>query len=200
MNSKLQFKIKTKVTMNYCPRPKSLYKKKIISKLIEKFNYKSVMQVPKLKKIVINQGINVLINDNKTINNAINNITAITGQKAIYCLSKRDESGFRLRKGTPISIKVTLRRDIMYEFLDRLINIALPRVRDFVGVNQNSFDGEGNYNLGISEQIIFPEINTDSLKKNFGMNITFVTSSNKNKEAKYLLYLFGLPFKTKKNV
>ncbi|AGS33455.1 LSU ribosomal protein L5p (L11e) [Candidatus Karelsulcia muelleri] len=184
--------------LNYCPRPKFLYKKKISKKLIEKFNYKSVMQVPKLKKIVINQGIN--ISDNKTINNAINNITAITGQKAVYCLSKRDESGFKLRKGIPISIKVTLRRDIMYEFLDRLINIALPRVRDFVGVNKNSFDGKGNYNLGISEQIIFPEINTDSLKNHFGMNITFVTSSKNNKEAKYLLYLFGLPFKTKKNV
>ncbi|WP_259288938.1 50S ribosomal protein L5 [Candidatus Karelsulcia muelleri] len=183
--------------MNYCPRPKFLYKKKIINKLIEKFNYKSVMQVPQLKKIVINQGINVLISDNKTINNAINNITAITGQKAVYCLSKRDEYGFKLRKGIPISIKVTLRRDIMYEFLDRLINIALPRVRDFVGVNKNSFDGKGNYNLGISEQIIFPEINTDSLKNHFGMNITFVTSSKNNKEAKYLLYLFGLPFKTK---
>ncbi|XMD99236.1 MAG: 50S ribosomal protein L5 [Candidatus Karelsulcia muelleri] len=183
------------MNLNCFPRTKFLYKTKIINKLKKKFNYKCIMQVPKLKKIVLNQGINISFFEKKTISNAIDNITAITGQKAIYCLSKRDESGFKLRKGTPISIKVTLRRNIMYEFLDRLINIALPRVRDFKGVNKKSFDGKGNYNLGIYEQIIFPEINSEFLKKNIGMNLTFVTSSKSDKEAKYLLYLFGIPFK-----
>ncbi|BAO66398.1 50S ribosomal protein L5 [Candidatus Karelsulcia muelleri] len=181
--------------MTYCPRPKFLYKTKIINELIKKFNYKCVMQVPKLTKIVLNQGINISVFDKKTRANALNNIKAITGQNAIYCLSKRDESGFKLRKGTPISIKVTLRRNIMYEFLDRLINIALPRVRDFKGVNKKSFDGKGNYNLGILEQMIFPEISFNYIKTNIGMNITFVTSSKNDKEAKYLLHLFGLPFK-----
>ncbi|MGX7590921.1 50S ribosomal protein L5 [Candidatus Karelsulcia muelleri] len=180
--------------MNYSPRFKTKYNEEIKLKLKTKFLYECIMQIPKLTKIVINQGINRSINDKKTLNNAIENISLISGQKAIFCQSKRDESGFQLRKGTPISVKVTLRRNRMYEFLDRLINIALPRVRDLKGVNKNSFDGKGNYNLGIREQIIFPEIKKD-LKQNIGMNITFVTTAKKDKEAKYLLYLFGLPFK-----
>ncbi|MGX7591497.1 50S ribosomal protein L5 [Candidatus Karelsulcia muelleri] len=180
--------------MNYSPRFKTKYNEEIKLKLKQKFLYECIMQIPKLTKIVINQGINRSISDNNTLNNAIENISLISGQKAIFCQSKRDESGFKLRKGTPISVKVTLRRNRMYEFLDRLINIALPRVRDFNGVNKNSFDGKGNYNLGIREQIIFPEIKQD-LKQNIGMNITFVTTAKKDKEAKYLLYLFGLPFK-----
>ncbi|MGX7593173.1 50S ribosomal protein L5 [Candidatus Karelsulcia muelleri] len=180
--------------MNYSPRFKTKYNEEIKLKLNQKFLYECIMQIPKLTKIVINQGINRSISDNKTLNNAIENMSLISGQKAIFCQSKRDESGFQLRKGTPISIKVTLRRNRMYEFLDRLINIALPRVRDFHGVNQNSFDGKGNYNLGIREQIIFPEIK-QALKQNLGMNITFVTTAKTDKEAKYLLYLFGLPFK-----
>ncbi|MGX7591923.1 50S ribosomal protein L5 [Candidatus Karelsulcia muelleri] len=180
--------------MNYSPRLKTKYNEEIKFKLNQTFRYECIMQIPKLTKIVINQGINRSIFDKNTLNNAIENISLISGQKAICCKSKRDESGFKLRKGTPISVKVTLRRNRMYEFLDRLINIALPRVRDFNGVNKKSFDGKGNYNLGIREQIIFPEIKKD-LKTNIGMNITFVTTAKKDKEAKYLLYLFGLPFK-----
>ncbi|MGX7591355.1 50S ribosomal protein L5 [Candidatus Karelsulcia muelleri] len=181
--------------MNYYPRLKIKYNENIKLKLKQKFLYECIMQIPKLTKIVINQGIN--ISDKNTLNHAMENISLISGQKAIFCQSKRDESGFQLRKGTPISVKVTLRKNRMYEFLDRLINIALPRVRDFQGVNPNSFDGKGNYNLGIREQIIFPEIKKD-FKKNLGMNITFVTNAKQDKEAKYLLYLFGLPFKTLK--
>ncbi|MGX7592207.1 50S ribosomal protein L5 [Candidatus Karelsulcia muelleri] len=185
--------------MNYYPRLKTKYNEEIKLKLKQKFRYECIMQIPKLTKIVINQGINRSIYEKKTLNHAIENISLISGQKAIFCKSKRDESGFQLRKGTPISVKVTLRRNRMYEFLDRLINIALPRVRDFNGVNKKSFDGKGNYNLGIREQIIFPEIIfpeiKKDLKKNIGMNITFVTTAEKDKEAKYLLYLFGLPFK-----
>ncbi|MGX7590499.1 50S ribosomal protein L5 [Candidatus Karelsulcia muelleri] len=178
--------------MNYSPRLKRKYNEKIKFNFKNKFRYECIMQIPKLTKIVINQGIN--LSDKNTLNNALENISLISGQKSIFCKSKRDESGFKLRKGTPISIKVTLRRNRMYEFLDRLITIALPRVRDFQGVNKNSFDGKGNYNLGIREQIIFPEIKKD-LKQNIGMNITFVTNAKKDKEAKYLLDLFGLPFK-----
>ncbi|MGX7593033.1 50S ribosomal protein L5 [Candidatus Karelsulcia muelleri] len=179
--------------MNYSPRLKVKYNENIKLKLKKKFRYECIMQIPKLTKIVINQGIN--IHDKNTLNYAIENISLISGQKAIFCKSKCDESGFKLRKGTPISVKVTLRRNRMYEFLERLINIALPRVRDFKGVNKNSFDGKGNYNLGIREQIIFPELKQD-FKQNLGMNITFVTTAKKDKEAKYLLYLFGLPFQT----
>jgi large subunit ribosomal protein L5 len=182
--------------MNYSPRLKIKYNEKIKLKLKKKFRYECIMQIPKITKIVINQGINISlsISDKNTLKKAMENISLISGQKSIFCQSKRDESGFKLRKGTTISVKVTLRRNRMYEFLDRLINIALPRVRDFKGVNKKSFDGKGNYNLGIREQIIFPEIKKD-LKKNIGMNITFVTNAKKDKEAKYLLSLFGLPFK-----
>ncbi|WGH26307.1 MAG: 50S ribosomal protein L5 [Candidatus Bostrichicola ureolyticus] len=181
--------------MFYSPRPKLLYKKKIIPILIKEFGYKSIMEVPKIKKIVISKGIGYALNDKKIINNAIEEISIITGQKAIPCFSKRDESGFKLRKGMFVGCKVTLRRQKMYEFIDRLITIALPRVRDFNGIKNNSFDGKGNYNLGIIEQIIFPEINIDKTKKILGMNIAFVTSAKTDKEALSLLKYFGIPFK-----
>ncbi|MGX7592753.1 50S ribosomal protein L5 [Candidatus Karelsulcia muelleri] len=181
--------------MTYYPSLKLKYNEHIKLKLNSKFRYECIMQRPKLTKIVINQGLNIYIYDKKTLKNAMSNMALISGQKAIVCQSKRDESGFKLRKGTPISLKVTLRRNRMYEFLDRLINLALPRVRDFNGVNPNSFDGKGNYNLGIREHIIFPEIKT-YLKHNLGLNITFVTNAQTDQEAQYLLSLFGLPFKT----
>ncbi|MGX6961065.1 MAG: 50S ribosomal protein L5 [Candidatus Karelsulcia muelleri] len=182
--------------MTYLPRLKQKYNENIKLKLKAKFGYECIMQLPKLVKIVINQGINISrsLTDRNLLKHAMENLSLISGQKAIVCQSKRDESGFKLRKGTPISLKVTLRRNRMSEFLDRLINLALPRVRDFNGVNKNSFDGKGNYNLGVREQIIFPEIKAD-LKTNLGMNITFVTDAKSDKEAKYLLYSFGLPFK-----
>ncbi|WP_185866949.1 50S ribosomal protein L5 [Blattabacterium cuenoti] len=185
--------------MIYQSRLQKLYKEKIVPNLMEKFGYSSIMKVPKLKKIVIHQGIGSSILDKKIIDYSINEITDITGQKAILCYSKHDESGFKLRKGMPIGVKVTLRRIRMYEFLERLIVISLPRVRDFNGVKESSFDGHGNYNMGIIEQVIYPEINIDKIKKNMGMNITFVTSTKKNEEAKILLSLFGLPFKKNKN-
>ncbi|WP_185869417.1 50S ribosomal protein L5 [Blattabacterium cuenoti] len=172
-----------------------LYRKEVIPSLIKNFGYKSIMEVPKLKKIVIHQGIGESVSDKKLIDFSIKEITDITGQKAIFCYSKHDESGFKLRKGMPIGVKVTLRRIKMYEFLERLIFISLPRVRDFNGVKNNSFDGYGNYNMGITEQIIYPEINIDKIKKNKGMNITFVTSAKNDIEARKLLSLFGIPFK-----
>lgn len=181
--------------MKYTPRPKYIYKKEIVPFLMSKFKYKSIMQVPKLKKIVLNQGLGFAINDKKIIDHAVKELTSITGQFAVSCVSKKDESGFKLRKNTPIGCKVTLRRDKMYEFLDRLVTVALPRVRDFRGLKDNSFDGRGNYNMGISEQIIFPEINIDQIKKICGMNITFVTSAKNDIEAKFLLLKFGFPFK-----
>ncbi|WP_185855868.1 50S ribosomal protein L5 [Blattabacterium cuenoti] len=177
---------------------KKLYEKKIIPSLIKRFGYRSVMEVPKIKKIVIHQGIGSSSSDKKIIESSLNEITSISGQKAVFCYSKHDESGFKLRKGMPIGVKVTLRRVKMYEFLERLINISLPRVRDFIGVKENSFDGYGNYNMGISEQIIYPEINIDKIKKNRGMNITFVTSAKNDQESKYLLSYFGIPFNKKK--
>lgn len=184
--------------MQFVARPKKLYKEKIILALKKEFEYKSVMQVPKLKKIVISQGLGAAVADKKLIDYAIEELTSITGQKAVGCFSKKDEDGFKLRKGVIIGARVTLRSDKMYEFLDRLISSALPRIRDFNGLNINSFDGRGNYNLGISEQIIFPEINIDKVKKIQGMNIIFVTSSKTDKEAKVLLTQLGLPFKKTK--
>ncbi|WP_185868840.1 50S ribosomal protein L5 [Blattabacterium cuenoti] len=174
-----------------------LYKKEIVPDLIKKFGYRTVMEVPKLKKIVIHQGIGLSVFDKKIIDFSMKEITNITGQKSVFCYSKHDESGFKLRKGMVIGIKVTLRRTKMFEFLERLIFISLPRVRDFNGVKNSSFDGYGNYNMGISEQIIYPEINIDKIKKNMGMNITFVTSTTKDIEAKNLLSSFGIPFKKK---
>ncbi|WP_185876637.1 50S ribosomal protein L5 [Blattabacterium cuenoti] len=179
------------------PNLQKLYKEKIIPNLVEKFGYKSVMEVPRLIKIVVHQGIGLSILDKKIIDFSIKEITNITGQKAIFCYSKHDESGFKLRKGTPIGVKVTLRRTKMFEFLERLIFVSLPRVRDFNGVKESSFDGQGNYNIGIVEQVIYPEINIDEIRKNMGMNITFVTSSKNDIEAKTLLSFFGVPFKRK---
>ncbi len=174
------------------------YQERIVPALTEKFSYTTPMQVPKLKKIVINQGLGAATQDKKLIETAINEITAITGQKAVATLSRKDISNFKLRKKMPIGVMVTLRRDKMYEFLERLVRVALPRIRDFKGID-SKFDGRGNYTLGITEQIIFPEINIDTINKLMGMNITFVTSANTDEEGYALLKEFGLPFKNAKN-
>ena len=174
------------------------YKERIVPALEKEFNYKTVMQVPRLKKIVINQGLGAATQDKKIIETAINELTAITGQKAVATLSKKDISNFKLRKKMPVGVMVTLRRDRMYEFLERLIRVALPRIRDFKGI-EGKLDGRGNYTLGITEQIIFPEINIDAINKLLGMNITFVTSANTDEEGYALLKQFGLPFKNAKN-
>ena len=163
--------------------------------IMEAHSLSNIMEVPKLQKIVISKGVGAAVADKKLIEHAVEELTSISGQKAIATLSKKDVASFKLRKGTPIGAKVTLRGDRMYEFLDRLITIALPRVRDFQGVKSDGFDGRGNYNLGIKEQIIFPEINIDKVNKISGMDITFVTSTNSDKEAKALLTYLGLPFK-----
>ena len=181
--------------MSYSPRLKDDYSNKIIKDLQASLDLKNVMQVPSLEKIVISKGVGAAVSDKKLIDHAIEELTLISGQKAIATLSKKDVASFKLRKGTPIGAKVTLRGDRMYEFLDRLITIALPRVRDFQGVKSDGFDGRGNYNLGIKEQIIFPEINIDKVNKISGMDITFVTTTNSDKEAKALLTNLGLPFK-----
>ena len=178
---------------------KNDYKERIVPALMKEFNYTTVMQVPVLKKIVINQGLGQAVADKKIIETAISELTAITGQKAIATLSRKDISNFKLRKKMPIGVMVTLRRERMYEFLERLIRVALPRIRDFKGI-ESKFDGRGNYTLGIQEQIIFPEINIDTITKLLGMNITFVTSAQTDEEGYALLREFGLPFKnTKKN-
>ena len=181
--------------MSYVPRLKSEYKERVIKALTEEFSYKNVMQVPKLEKIVISKGVGAAIADKKLIDYALEEVTKITGQKAISTMSKKDVAAFKLRKGMPIGVKVTLRGDKMYEFLDRLVTASLPRVRDFNGIKATGFDGRGNYNLGITEQIIYPEINIDQVKKINGMDITFVTSADTDKEAKSLLGELGLPFK-----
>lgn len=177
---------------------KNDYKERIVPALVKQFNYTSVMQVPTLKKIVINQGLGEATQDKKIIETAINELTAITGQKAVATLSKKDISNFKVRKKNPIGARVTLRRERMYEFLERLIRVALPRIRDFKGI-EGKLDGRGNYTLGITEQIIFPEINIDSISKMMGMNITFVTSAKTDEEGYALLKHFGLPFKNAKN-
>ena len=181
--------------MSYSPRLKDDYSNNIIKDLQGILDLENVMQVPSLEKIVISKGVGAAVSDKKLIDHAIEELTLISGQKAIATLSKKDVASFKLRKGTPIGAKVTLRGDRMYEFLDRLITIALPRVRDFQGVKSDGFDGRGNYNLGIKEQIISPEINIDKVNKISGMDITFVTSTNSDKEAKALLTNLGLPFK-----
>ena len=181
--------------MSYVPRLKEEYKSRVISTLTEEFSYSNVMQVPKLKKIVVSKGVGAAIADKKLIDYAVEELTKITGQKAISTMSKKDVAAFKLRKGMPIGVKVTLRGDKMYEFLDRLVTASLPRVRDFNGIKASGFDGRGNYNLGITEQIIYPEINIDQVKKINGMDISFVTSANTDKEAKSLLGELGLPFK-----
>jgi large subunit ribosomal protein L5 len=181
--------------MSNTPRLKEEYSNKIVKELKDKLNLTNIMQVPSLEKIIISRGVGAAVSDKKLIDHAVEELTLISGQKAIATLSKKDVASFKLRKGTPIGAKVTLRGDRMYEFLDRLITIALPRVRDFQGIKADGFDGRGNYNLGIKEQIIFPEINIDKVNKISGMDITFVTNTNSNKEAKALLTDLGLPFK-----
>jgi len=176
---------------------KKEYKDRIVSSLMKEFGYTSTMQVPVLKKIVVNQGLGMAVADKKIIETAINELTTITGQKAVATVSKKDISNFKLRKKMPIGVMVTLRHNNMYEFLERLIRVALPRIRDFKGI-EGKLDGRGNYTLGIEEQIIFPEINIDNITKILGMNITFVTSAKTDEEGYALLREFGLPFKNEK--
>jgi len=183
--------------MKYAPRLKTRYKEEIVSTLKDKFSYTSVMQVPKLQKICLNQGVGDAVSDKRLIESALEEMTIISGQKANATYSKKDISNFKLRKGIPIGARVTLRGDKMYEFLDRLIAVALPRTRDFRGVEAKGFDGQGNYTLGVKEQIIFPEIDIDKIKNVTGMDITFVTSAKTNDEGMALLTEFGLPFKKK---
>ena len=181
--------------MGYIPRLKQEYKDRVVAALKEEFSYDNVMQVPKLEKIVLSRGVGAAVADKKLIDHAVEELTKITGQKAVATISKKDVASFKLRKGMPIGAKVTLRGEKMYEFLDRLITSSLPRVRDFQGIKATGFDGRGNYNLGITEQIIFPEIEIDKVNKISGMDITFVTSASTDKEAKSLLTELGLPFK-----
>jgi large subunit ribosomal protein L5 len=181
--------------MSYIPRLKTDYRDRIAQALKEEFGYINVMQIPRLQKIVLSRGVGAAVADKKLVDYAVDELTMITGQKAVSTLSKKDVASFKLRKGMPIGAKVTLRGDRMYEFLDRLVTVALPRVRDFQGIKATGFDGRGNYNLGITEQIIFPEINIDKVNKISGMDITFVTNAETDKEAKSLLGELGLPFK-----
>lgn len=179
------------------PRLKEKYLKEIVPALKEKFQYQSVMQVPKIEKININKGVGIAVTDKKLIDVALEEITTIAGQKAVATKSKKAISNFKLREDMPIGVKVTLRGDRMYEFLDRLMSIALPRVRDFRGINPKGFDGRGNYTLGVKEQIIFPEISIDKVNKISGMDITLVTSAKTDEESYELLKAFGMPFATK---
>ncbi len=181
--------------MEYTPRLKKEYRERIIAALTEEFGYKNTMMVPKLEKIIISRGVGAAVADKKLVDQAVDELTLISGQKAIATISKKDVASFKLRKGMPIGAKVTLRGERMYEFLDRLITVALPRVRDFQGIKASGFDGRGNYNLGVTEQIIFPEINIDKINRISGMDITFVTTAPTDKEAKSLLSELGLPFK-----
>ncbi|MCH2229987.1 MAG: 50S ribosomal protein L5 [Crocinitomicaceae bacterium] len=183
--------------MSYTPRLQEKYSAEIISELTEKFGYKTVMQVPKLNKIIISQGIGDAVGDKKLIDNAIDDLSRIAGQRAVATISKKDISNFKLRKGMPIGTKVTLRGQRMYDFLDRFISVALPRTRDFRGINAKGFDGRGNFNMGVKEHIIFPEIDIDKVSRIMGMDVTFVTSANSDEEGKALLDAFGFPF-TKK--
>lgn len=179
--------------MDYQPNLKKKYREEIIPALTKEFKYKSIMQVPKLEKIILNQGVGQAVADKKLVDVAQEELTVIAGQKAIQTLSKKDISNFKLRRKMPIGVKVTLRRDKMFEFLERLINVALPRIRDFRGVS-SKLDGRGNYTMGITEQIIFPEIDIDKINKIMGLEITFVTSANSDEEAYALLREFGIPF------
>ncbi len=184
--------------MSYQPRLKEKYRSEIVPALKERFNYSSIMQVPRLVKISLNQGIGAALTDKKLIDYGVDEMTAITGQKAVPTISKRDVSNFKLRRGNPIGVRVTLRGDKMYEFLERLIAVALPRVRDFRGISDKGFDGRGNYSFGVTEQIIFPEIDIDKVNRMNGMDITFVTNARTDKEALELLKEFGLPFRNQK--
>lgn len=185
--------------MGYQPRLREKYQEEIVPELTKQYGYTTVMQVPKLEKISVNQGIGDALTDKKLIDTAIAEMSSITGQKAVPTISKKDISNFKLRKGSPIGVRVTLRGEKMYEFLDRLVSVALPRVRDFRGINDKGFDGRGNYSFGIPEQIIFPEINLDKVNKINGMDITLVTTAKSDKEALSLLKEFGMPFKNQKN-
>jgi large subunit ribosomal protein L5 len=182
----------------YVPSLRKKYQEEVIAKLQTKFGYKSPMQVPRLLKIVVNQGIGDAVSDKRLVENAVNQLTSIAGQKAVTTYSTKDISNFKLRKNMPIGVKVTLRGNRMFEFLERLVCVALPRVRDFKGVNEK-FDGRGNYTLGIKEHIIFPEINLDKIDRIVGMDITFVTSALSNEEGYELLKEFGIPFKNIKH-
>lgn len=187
-------------TEKYTPRLADKYKKEVVPALMKKFGYTSVMQAPKLEKICLNRGVNGAVTDKKLVEVALDELTMITGQKAVSTLSKKDISNFKLRKAMPIGARVTLRGVKMFEFLDRLVSTALPRVRDFKGINEKSFDGRGNYTLGITEQIIFPEVDIDKVNKITGMDITFVTTAGTNEEAYELLKELGMPFsKAKKD-
>ena len=181
-------------TKTYTPRLADKYKKEVVPALVKKFNYTSVMQAPKLEKICLNRGVNGAVNDKKLIDISVDELTTISGQKAMSTLSKKDISNFKLRKAMPIGARVTLRGVKMFEFLDRFIAVALPRVRDFKGVNEKSFDGRGNFTIGVTEQIIFPEIDIDKVNKITGLDITFVTTANSDEEAYELLKELGMPF------
>jgi large subunit ribosomal protein L5 len=180
--------------MSYSPRLQGRYNDEIVKELTDKFQYKSAMRVPKLEKIVISQGLGEAVADKKIIDAAVKDLSIIAGQKAVATISKKDVSNFKLRKGMPIGTKVTLRSERMYEFLDRLISVSLPRTRDFKGVKASGFDGRGNFTFGVKEHIIFPEIDIDKVNKILGMDITFVTSAATDEEAKALLNAFGFPF------
>ncbi|SRR5680860_64838 len=183
--------------MAYVSRLKKEYRERVVKALKEEFGYKNVMEVPRLQKIVVSRGVGAAVADKKLIDHAVDELSNITGQRAVATMSKKDVAAFKLRKGMPIGAKVTLRGERMYEFLDRLVTSALPRVRDFQGIRATGFDGRGNYSLGITEQIIFPEINIDKINRIDGMDVTFVTSAQTDKEAKSLLTELGLPFKKK---
>jgi large subunit ribosomal protein L5 len=185
-------------TVKYTPRLADKYKKEVVPALMKKFGYSSVMQAPRLEKICLNRGVNGAVADKKLVEIAVEELGIITGQRAVSTLSKKDISNFKLRKNVPIGARVTLRGGKMYEFLDRLVSTALPRVRDFKGVNEKSFDGRGNFTMGVTEQIIFPEIDIDKVNKITGMDITFVTTAHTNEEAYELLKELGMPFKNAK--
>lgn len=185
--------------MSYTPRLKEKYKSTIVPNLQKEFGYKSVMQVPRLVKICLNQGIGAAVADKKLVDAGVEEMTAIAGQKAVPTKSKKDISNFKVRKGMPIGARVTLRGERMYEFLDRLISVAVPRIRDFRGISDKGLDGRGNFSFGITEQIIFPEINIDKINKISGMDITFVTTATNDKEAYALLKEFGIPFQKQNN-
>jgi large subunit ribosomal protein L5 len=185
-------------TEKYTPRLADKYKKEVVPALMKKFGYKSIMQAPRLTKVCINRGVNGAVADKKLVDVAIEELTTITGQKAVATMSKKDISNFKLRKDMPIGARVTLRGVNMYEFLDRLVSVSLPRVRDFKGISDKSFDGRGNYTLGVTEQIIFPEIDIDKVNKITGLDITFVTTADTNEEAFELLKELGMPFKNVK--
>src|SRR5256885_7754292 len=185
-------------TKTYSPRLADRYRKEVVPALVKKFGYKTVMQAPKLEKICLNRGVNGAVTDKKLVDIALDELTTISGQKAVSTMSKKDISNFKLRKNMPIGARVTLRGEKMYEFLDRLISVALPRVRDFKGINEKSFDGRGNYTMGVTEQIIFPEIDIDKVNRITGMDITFVTAGTNNEEAFELLKELGMPFRNVK--